>query len=63
MTPQLTATFGTDSDGKPIAVLSGVPPEVYAGQDLEALARTVKQIRIDLDSGITGMRIYPENER
>lgn len=63
MTPQLTATFGADSEGNPIAVLSGVPPEVYAGQDLEALARTVKQIRIDLDSGITGMRHYPETDQ
>ena len=60
MTHQLTACFGTDSEGKPVAVLSGVPSEAYAGPDLEALARAVKQIRIDLDSGTTGVKCYPE---
>jgi hypothetical protein len=61
MTQQLTATFGEDSSGRPVAVLSGVPSEVYAGPDLDALARTFKQVRIDLDSGAKGIKCYPED--
>lgn len=62
---QLTACFGLDRHGEPMAVIDGFPglsAEMDADR-AEQLSRQLKQIAIDTRMGVRGVRHYPEIER
>jgi len=59
---QLTAVFGLDRHGEPMAVIDGLPGEAanMSPCQAEQLSRQLKQIANDARMGISGVRHYPE---
>ncbi len=64
MTTQLTALHIAGRNGQPVAVVNGLPglDALMTVQQLDDLSRQLKQIRNDAQSGVRGMRRYPETE-
>ena len=64
MTTQLTAWHIAGRNGQPVAVVNGLPglDAQMTPAQLRQLARQANQIAIDSESGVRGMRRYPENE-
>lgn len=64
MTTQLTAQHIAGRNGQPVAVVNGLPglDAQMTPADLLEMARRLKQIAIDSESGARGMRRYPEDE-
>ena len=63
MTTQLTAQHIAGRNG-PVAVVNGLPglDAQMTVQQLDDLSRQLKQIKNDAQSGVRGMRRYPETE-
>jgi DNA modification methylase len=64
MTTQLTAQHIAGRNGQPLAVVNGLPglDAQMTPTQLRQLARQANQIAIDSESGVRGMRRYPETE-
>ncbi|SFL70705.1 hypothetical protein SAMN05216256_10175 [Halopseudomonas pachastrellae] len=64
MTTQLTARHIAGRNGQPLAVVNGLPglDARMTPTQLRQLARQANQIAIDSESGVRGMRRYPETE-
>ena len=64
MTTQLTAQHITGRNGQPLAVVNGLPglDAQMTPADLLAMARQIRQMAIDSQSGVRGLRRYPETE-
>ncbi|MDL2200860.1 hypothetical protein QQF45_17605 [Halopseudomonas aestusnigri] len=64
MTTQLTARHIAGRNGQPLAEVNGLPglDALMTPAQLRQLARQANQIAIDSESGVRGMRRYPENE-
>jgi len=64
MTTQLTALHIAGRNGQPVAVVNGLPglDAIMTPAQMRQLARQITQIAIDSESGVRGMRRYPENE-
>tara|TARA_Y100000034_G_scaffold8249_1_gene9008 strand:- start:530 stop:742 length:213 start_codon:yes stop_codon:yes gene_type:complete len=64
MTTQLTARHITGRNGQPLAEVNGLPglDALMTVQQLDDLSRQLKQIKNDAQSGVRGMRRYPETE-
>ena len=64
MTTQLTALHIAGRKGQPVAVVNGLPGRdaQMTPAQLRQLARQANQIAIDSESGVRGLRRYPENE-
>jgi len=63
MTPQLTACFGLDRNGEPMAVIDGLPGEaanMTPGQ-IDRLLRLLTRIRDDALMNVNGVKHYPED--
>lgn len=64
MTTQLTAQHITGRNGQPLVVVNGLPglDAQMTMQELDDLSRQLEQIKNDAQSGVRGMRRYPETE-
>ncbi|MCC4260821.1 hypothetical protein LL270_09150 [Pseudomonas aestusnigri] len=64
MITQLTARHITGRNGQPLAEVNGLPglDALMTMQQLDTLSRQLKQIKNDAQSGVRGMRRYPETE-
>ena len=64
MTTQLTARHIAGRNGQPLAEVNGLPglDALMTVQQLDDLSRQLKQIKNDAQSGVRGLRRYPENE-
>lgn len=64
MTTQLTARHIAGRNGQPLAEVNGLPglDALMTVQQLDDLSRQLKQIKNDAQSGVRGMRRYPEDE-
>ena len=62
MTTQLTARHIAGRNGQPVAVVNGLPglDAQMTPTQLRQLARQANQIAIDSESGVRGMRRYPD---
>ena len=64
MTTQLTAQHIAGRNGQPVAVVNGLPglDAQMTPTALLVMARQLRQMAIDSQSGVRGMRRYPEDE-
>ncbi|MEC7473121.1 MAG: hypothetical protein VX946_07155 [Pseudomonadota bacterium] len=64
MTTHLTARHIAGRNGQPLAEVNGLPglDALMTVQQLGDLSRQLKQIKNDAQSGVRGMRRYPEDE-
>jgi hypothetical protein len=64
MTTQLTARHIAGRNGQPLAEVKGLPglDAMMTPAQMRQLARQITQIAIDSETGVRGLRRYPETE-
>jgi len=64
MITQLTARHIAGRNGQPLAEVNGLPglDAIMTPAQMRQLARQITQIAIDSETGVRGMRRYPETE-